>query len=176
MRTKEVIKEEINKLKEELKNVEGAKTEVYTRIVGYYRSVQNWNKGKREEYCEREEFNIHEQQQAKIEAIDEVRIVEDSDRVSVPESGELELVVNDKGQIKNYKLFYADHCPGCPPVKNYLNGVEIKGEQINASTKEGFDEAVKHKITATPTVLFFNDNNEVVERAHNQKQLDRVFA
>ncbi len=34
----------------------GSECEVYSRIVGYYRPVQNWNKGKKEEYKFREEF------------------------------------------------------------------------------------------------------------------------
>lgn len=28
-------------------------TEVYSRVVGYYRPVQNWNVGKRQEFSER---------------------------------------------------------------------------------------------------------------------------
>lgn len=35
----------------------GSETEVYSRIVGYYRPVGNWNKGKREEYFERQTFD-----------------------------------------------------------------------------------------------------------------------
>ena len=42
--------------KEALKNVHGTETEVYARIVGYYRSVRNWNKGKRDEYDHRKMF------------------------------------------------------------------------------------------------------------------------
>ncbi|MBU1611182.1 MAG: ribonucleoside triphosphate reductase [Proteobacteria bacterium] len=34
----------------------GAETEVYTRIVGYYRPVQRWNKGKQAEYADRVTF------------------------------------------------------------------------------------------------------------------------
>ena len=34
----------------------GEKTEVYSRITGYYRPVQNWNDGKREEFSERKEY------------------------------------------------------------------------------------------------------------------------
>jgi anaerobic ribonucleoside-triphosphate reductase len=30
--------------------------EVYSRVVGYYRPVQQWNEGKTQEYSEREEF------------------------------------------------------------------------------------------------------------------------
>ena len=36
----------------------GKKTEVYSRITGYYRPVQNWNSGKAQEYTERLEYNI----------------------------------------------------------------------------------------------------------------------
>jgi len=36
------------------------KTEVYSRVVGYIRPVQQWNKGKQEEYEERKVFNIKE--------------------------------------------------------------------------------------------------------------------
>ena len=36
----------------------GAKTEVYSRITGYYRPVQNWNDGKAQEYKDRRVYNI----------------------------------------------------------------------------------------------------------------------
>lgn len=32
------------------------KTEVYSRVVGFFRPVQQWNKGKKEEFQERREF------------------------------------------------------------------------------------------------------------------------
>ena len=35
----------------------GGRTEVYSRITGYYRPVQNWNDGKRQEYKERKVYN-----------------------------------------------------------------------------------------------------------------------
>ncbi|MCK4968796.1 MAG: ribonucleoside triphosphate reductase, partial [Candidatus Aenigmarchaeota archaeon] len=34
----------------------GEQTEVYTRIVGYFRPVKNWNKGKQAEYQDRKEY------------------------------------------------------------------------------------------------------------------------
>ncbi|MBR2974040.1 MAG: ribonucleoside triphosphate reductase, partial [Clostridia bacterium] len=36
----------------------GADTEVYSRITGYYRPVQNWNDGKSQEYKERKVYDI----------------------------------------------------------------------------------------------------------------------
>ncbi len=35
----------------------GGETEVWSRVVGYYRPVQNWNKGKQSEYQERKVFS-----------------------------------------------------------------------------------------------------------------------
>jgi len=32
-------------------------TEVYSRIVGYYRPIQNWNDGKKQEFSERNTYN-----------------------------------------------------------------------------------------------------------------------
>ncbi|MFH1696979.1 MAG: anaerobic ribonucleoside-triphosphate reductase [Candidatus Diapherotrites archaeon] len=34
----------------------GKECEVYSRIVGYFRPVQNWNIGKKEEFSERSEY------------------------------------------------------------------------------------------------------------------------
>ena len=56
MRTKEVIDADILKQQIELDAVKGTKTEVYTRIVGYYRNVDNFNIGKKEEYRERKAY------------------------------------------------------------------------------------------------------------------------
>ena len=38
--------------------IKAIKTEVYSRIVGYYRPVQSWNKGKREEFSQREYISL----------------------------------------------------------------------------------------------------------------------
>jgi len=34
------------------------KTEVYSRVVGYYRPVSEWNKGKRAEFADRQPFDL----------------------------------------------------------------------------------------------------------------------
>ena len=36
----------------------GEKCEVYSRVCGYYRPVSNWNKGKKEEFKDREKFKV----------------------------------------------------------------------------------------------------------------------
>lgn len=35
-------------------------TEIFSRVVGYFRPVNQWNKGKQEEFKERKEFKIDE--------------------------------------------------------------------------------------------------------------------
>lgn len=52
------INNQIRTLKDQLDSVKGTQTEVYTRIVGYYRSIKNWNKGKRQEYNHRLAFSV----------------------------------------------------------------------------------------------------------------------
>lgn len=59
METLEAIDQKIAKLEKEKRECKGTKTDVYTRIVGYYRRVQNFNEGKREEYRQRKTFSIY---------------------------------------------------------------------------------------------------------------------
>jgi ribonucleoside-triphosphate reductase len=33
-------------------------TEVYSRVVGYFRPVQNWNAGKKEEFSDRKTYDV----------------------------------------------------------------------------------------------------------------------
>ena len=61
-RSLEEIDAEIAQVKKELEDVHGTPSEVYTRIVGYYRSVRNWNKGKREEYEKRKLFKQNDRE------------------------------------------------------------------------------------------------------------------
>jgi len=41
-----------------IKNEGRTKCEVYSRVVGYLRPVDQWNKGKKEEYNDRKEYKI----------------------------------------------------------------------------------------------------------------------
>jgi len=36
----------------------GKKTEIYSRVCGYFRLVKDWNKGKKEEFKDRVLFNV----------------------------------------------------------------------------------------------------------------------
>ncbi len=49
---------EIVRIEEQLKQVKGTPCEIYSRVVGYHRPIQNWNKGKQEEFKERVTFKV----------------------------------------------------------------------------------------------------------------------
>ncbi len=54
---RQAVETKISDLKKELSEVQGSKCEVYSRVVGYLRPVQNWNKGKKEEFAMRKNMN-----------------------------------------------------------------------------------------------------------------------
>ena len=47
---KKEIAAKIEELETRLQQVKGTECEVYSRIVGYFRPVKQWNNGKQEEY------------------------------------------------------------------------------------------------------------------------------
>jgi len=48
--------------------VKAIQCEVYSRVVGYYRPVRNWNKGKKEEFKDRKYIEIPELQRKEVQA------------------------------------------------------------------------------------------------------------
>jgi anaerobic ribonucleoside-triphosphate reductase len=53
----EIIKQ-IEKLKVEREQVKGTPCEVYSRVCGYLRPTQSWNKGKQEEFKQRKMIKV----------------------------------------------------------------------------------------------------------------------
>lgn len=56
--TKKEIQNKIDDLKKEISEIKGTRCEVYSRVCGYLRPVQNWNKGKQEEFGLRKTMTI----------------------------------------------------------------------------------------------------------------------
>ena len=63
---KEELQKKLAELKKELNNVKGTPTEIYSRVVGYYRPVQQWNDGKQEEFKDRKVFKTVIKQTATV--------------------------------------------------------------------------------------------------------------
>lgn len=55
---RQVKEEKLKELKKEIAECKGTKCEVYSRVVGYLRPVQGWNKGKQEEFALRKTHNV----------------------------------------------------------------------------------------------------------------------
>ncbi len=169
----EEIDREIDALKQELSSVRGTETEVYTRIVGYYRSVKNWNKGKREEYGERELFSVIKASRAvaEEEAAADAKVREDAP------SNANAVAPAEKADPKAYVLFLRDLCPNCPPVKAYVSELGIDGVHVDVDTEEGLSAARKYGVMASPTVIFFDDDKRELFRAHSlgdlRKRMER---
>jgi len=154
------IEEEINLLEKELSGVKGKETEVYTRIVGYYRAVKNWNKGKREEYTHRVCFSgLHADKPAQINEKEKV----------------VDLFERKNGdEISSYSYFFRKTCPNCPAVKKHLDKLEIHGEAIDVDTPEGIILAKEEGILSVPTVIFSNNQGKEVFRARNVNDLKEL--
>ena len=52
------MEKKITELKKQMSEVKGTPCEVFSRVVGYLRPVQNFNKGKATEYQMRTKFNV----------------------------------------------------------------------------------------------------------------------
>ena len=79
----------------------GNVTEVYSRITGYYRPVQNWNDGKLQEYANRTEYKMGNT------VYTTGKKLKNADTKSVPIAG----------RAKNIYLFTTKTCPNCRLAK-----------------------------------------------------------
>jgi len=145
----EEIDLEIAELRRELESVEGTETEVYSRIVGYYRSLRNWNRGKREEFGERRTFSVTD------------RPVTGRLR---REEGDAELSSSVEEPVR-FELFVRDSCPNCPPMKEAAAQLDLDGEFIDVDSESGLRRAGELSIYATPTIVFFDALGEETSRS-----------
>lgn len=189
MTTVAEIDSRINKLKEELINVEGRKSEVYARIVGYYRSVVNWNRGKSEEYGERVNFsdletrNIEkplttETVEVTTETVQETANTVENTTETVQETTEaIEInfaekkIAVENTEAAAYSFFFKETCPNCPPVKEVIDALELKGNKINVDESNGLTEAMNSSVYSAPTVILYNAEGSEIYRTGNADKL-----
>ncbi len=114
----------------------GETTEVYSRITGYYRPVQNWNDGKAQEYKERKVYNIENSkltrdgrpEDAKCESCEDTCAVEDG----------------------NY-LFTTATCPNCKIACTLLDKNGVAYTKLLAD--ENKELAVALEVKQAPTLV-----------------------
>jgi ribonucleoside-triphosphate reductase len=165
MRTLEVIEKDLAAAKEALSGVEGTPAEVYSRIVGYYRSVRNWNKGKREEYGERKLFKACAEDPVSRET------------TPLPVSSSPKEKEEESSPDARLLLFVRSACPACPSAKAAAGRLGIPVDLVNADTADGIEKARRYQVYATPTAILFNREGREVERARDSRSiaaLDRL--
>ncbi len=112
----------------------GETAEVYSRITGYYRPVQNWNDGKAQEYNNRQLYDIGNSCLKKVHS-SIVTVSKEDVKIEPVES-------------KKY-LFTTKTCPNCQIAKEMLKGEPCR--VIDA--EENQELAMKYGIMQAPTLV-----------------------
>lgn len=173
-RTLAQIEAEIAETKAALNDVHGTETEVYARIVGYYRAVRNWNKGKREEYDHRKMFIFNDEEQYSVTAADSASC--DCAVENVTEAAKASVnTIPSNATAGSFEMFTRATCPNCPPVKQYMANVSIAGKSIDVDTEAGLQLAAAKGVFATPTVIVYDQNGLEIGRAHDVSELNAIF-
>jgi len=129
----------------------GKKAEVYSRITGYYRPIQNWNDGKLAEYDNRKEYEpensvlTHSVKEETAEQASEIK----------PSTNET-------------LLFATKTCPNCKMAKMLLEKAGVCFRVIYAEDDKQL--AKDYHVVKAPTLIVPHDNTyDVIENASNIK-------
>ena len=125
----------------------GEKTEVYSRITGYYRPVQNWNDGKTEEFKNRQTY------------VPETSVLTHGKKPVM----DFELTKANEKVGDELLLFTTKTCPNCKMAKMLLEKAGIKYKMIDAEEEK--EETFKYDVKKAPTLLI--PNNGVYDRYDN---------
>ena len=139
----------------------GAKTEVYSRITGYYRPVQNWNDGKLQEYANRTEYDVaHSSLKRPTRSV-----------VTLSNFAEdVEVKVEQPQNIKY--LFTTKTCPNCKLVKEYLKNVPY----VTIDAEENMELARRYGVMQAPTLVVVNGDShkKYVNASNIKKYVDQL--
>ncbi len=113
----------------------GTKTEVYSRITGYYRPVQNWNDGKSQEFKDRKVYDIGRSKLC---------------RAGIPGS-EVTVSLPKKEAMGELLLFASRTCPNCAQAERLLSAAALPYRKILA--EEAPELAVRYGIRQAPTLV-----------------------
>ena len=116
----------------------GEKTEVYSRITGYYRPVQNWNDGKSQEYKDRAVYNI------------ETSVCKRTGKpvATKEENGCVSCSIED-----GLYLFKTATCPNCKIAISLLDKAGVEYKALLANEHKELTEALGVKQAPTLVVV-----------------------
>ncbi len=120
----------------------GEPTEIYSRITGYYRPVQNWNEGKTQEFKDRKLYDlVASKLDSKAEA-----------SKSDSKEGEENITVDGN---KELLLFTTKTCPNCAVAKTLLSKAGIEYKIVDAEENE--ELARMYGIKQAPTLVVLDE-------------------
>ena len=116
----------------------GANAEVYSRITGYYRPVQNWNAGKSKEYQDRMLYDVVNSQ---------VHVKPEAEKCEAPADISTPLVLENARTI----LFSRATCPNCRVAETQMDKVGFAYEKLIAD--DNLELAKQFGIKGSPTLV-----------------------
>ena len=119
----------------------GNATEVYSRITGYYRPVQNWNDGKSQEFKDRVEYDLTTSKLKRQGPVKETQ--EDIANVEAAFS------------VASPILVTTTTCPNCKVAASMLDRAGVEYEKVLADKDP--EIAQKYGITQAPTLIVPTD-------------------
>ena len=120
----------------------GRVCEVWSRITGYYRPVQNWNDGKVQEYAHRKEYELANS------TLEGRRLC---DREGTPAPVEEAPVAAPAAPVEKIMLFSRVTCPNCRVVETMLSKAGIAYEKLIAD--QNIELCKAYGVKGAPTLV-----------------------
>ena len=129
----------------------GERTEIYSRITGYYRPVQNWNDGKAQEFKDRKVYDIGHSH------LTHQGVLHPDVKAEQPDAPAEEPAGNACGTVK---LFATRTCPNCKQAEKLLTEAGIPFTRLLA--EENGEEAARLGIRQAPTLVVGDGEDKYV--------------
>ena len=130
----------------------GKKAEVYSRITGYYRPVQNWNDGKTQEYKDRKVYNIERSTLKKTAPVQEETVCQVQEAPTAQETAE----VSGNGEVL---LFSRLTCPNCRVAEGLLTKAGVPYKKLIA--EENIELCRAYGVKGAPTLVVTDGESHV---------------
>ena len=135
----------------------GESAEVYSRITGYYRPVQNWNEGKTQEYKNRKLYDIANSRMKRIPVGGASPVV----KAAAPASQ------TPVAEVKY--LFTTKECPNCKIAKQMLEGEDY----VLIDAEENVELTNQYGVKQAPTLVVVGEETKKYVNASNiQRYVD----
>ncbi len=160
----------------------GKKTEVYSRITGYYRPVQNWNDGKSQEFKDRRVYDIANSTlrttAPKAACACEAASAEDMDFEAIIASVDAttkkceELNANQSAKNAKVILFSRVTCPNCRVAESMLAKAGVAYEKLIADDHK--DLCLAYDIKGAPTLVITDGDS--FEKYYSVPEIKKYIA